>query len=76
MGGSILESDIEWLFGQGLDYKELNELIVFSYEITDELEVCVRIAPSKKFKEQIGDKEQKSIFYFEDMFEHKQLYLN
>tara|TARA_B110000285_G_C15107779_1_gene609078 strand:- start:90 stop:242 length:153 start_codon:yes stop_codon:yes gene_type:complete len=47
------------------------ELIDFSFEITDELEVFIRIAPSKKCKEQMGEKgdQLKTIFYFEDMFE-------
>jgi len=54
------------------------ELIDFAFEVSDELEVCIRIAPSKKYKEEMKEKgiDVKTIFYYEDMFDKRQMYLS
>ena len=74
--GVAPSGDLDWLFEENIDYKQMIELIDFGFEITDELEVCVRIAPSKKYKERPGFLvAPKTIFYFENMFEKKEMYL-
>jgi hypothetical protein len=75
---TIQDSDIEWLYDRSMDFRSMMELVEFSYEITDELEICIRIAPTQKLIEKWEQKgvQLKTIFYYEDMFEKTQMYLH
>lgn len=78
LSSAIQDSDIEWLYDKSMDFRSMMELVEFSYEITDELEICIRIAPTSKSIEKWEQKgvQLKTIFYYEDMFEKSQMYLH